>query len=308
MKTNPTVSIIMPLYNKEEWVADTITSILSQSFHDYELIVINDGSTDKSVEIVKSFQDDRIQIFNQKNCGVSTARNRGISKAKGKYITFIDADDIWRFRHLEYLVKAFELNNNIIMSTNEIVIVRDHKEQPQLPEMEEKRIEYKKYDYIDELYKNRFSICVGSSLIKRELLDKIEWFYEDISIGEDVNFFIRIACEGDIISSNYVGMVYMLLDKKGAMLSTKRVEYLPKYLKGINKRGCPFVVNLKLKKFIFIEYLKKGYQNRGYPLEIKELKRRDAGEVYRLGVWSILPYMIVRYMPKYIFKIVGKRG
>ncbi len=305
MRTEPTISIVMPLYNKERWVADTIQSILSQTFQDFELIIVDDGSTDNSIEAVKSFKDDRIRVINQKNSGVSRARNRGISESKGKFIAFIDADDIWRGKHLEYLIEAFERYTNTIYTANTIELVREEvtKVSSDLDD-----IDFKEYNYIESISNNQFNIHIGSVLFRRDILIKLNGFYEDMSIGEDVNLLLRTSCEGDAILCNYRGMVYRLLDTQGAMLSNSGVKYLPKYLKGINKRGCPFVVNLRLKKFIFIEYLKKGYQNRGYPLEIQELRRRDAGEEYRLGVWSILPYMIVRYMPEYLYQIIGKRG
>ena len=303
MKTALTVSIIMPLYNKEKWVADTIKSILSQSFKDYELIIINDGSTDSSLEVVKGFKDDRIKVLNQKNSGVSSTRNRGIYEARGKFIAFIDADDIWRVKHLEYLIKAFKRYPDAIYTANEIEIVTEKKIK-QLYKLD--NLIFKKYNYIKSISNNQFNIHIGSVMFKKDILIELNGFYEDMSIGEDVNLLIRASCMGEAILCNYKGMVYRLLDIHGAMLSNNRVKYLPKYLKGINKKRCSFLVNLRLKKFIFIEYLKKAYQNRNYPFGIHELSTREAGEDYKLGGWSIIPYMIVRFMPEYIYEIIRR--
>jgi len=88
-------SVVIPLYNKERSVKNTIESVLNQTFQDFEVIVVNDGSTDNSLEVVKSFNDERIRIINQKNSGVSSARNRGIKEAKYEWIAFLDADDLW---------------------------------------------------------------------------------------------------------------------------------------------------------------------------------------------------------------------
>ena len=93
----PFVSVIVPVYNGEKYISQTIESLIKQPCKDLEIIIINDGSTDKSESICKEFQakDSRIQYYSQKNSGVSVARNAGIEKSKGKYIAFLDADDVW---------------------------------------------------------------------------------------------------------------------------------------------------------------------------------------------------------------------
>ena len=104
------VSIILPAYNASLTIRDTIKSILNQSFKDFELIIINDGSTDGTVEVLRKFTDDRIRLFNFKNRGLPESRNRGIKKAKGKYISFIDADDMWVQQKLEFQYNALLSN------------------------------------------------------------------------------------------------------------------------------------------------------------------------------------------------------
>ena len=95
------ISIVMPVYNKEKYIARGIHSILVQTFKDWELIIIDDGSTDGSLNQCKKFRDSRIQVFHTLNRGVSEARNLGISKATGEYITFIDSDDFVAENYLE---------------------------------------------------------------------------------------------------------------------------------------------------------------------------------------------------------------
>ena len=89
------ISVVIPLYNKEKYIKRAIESVLNQTFQKFEIIVVNDGSTDKSAEIVQNIKDPRIRLINQKNAGVSAARNRGIQEAKYEYIAFLDADDFW---------------------------------------------------------------------------------------------------------------------------------------------------------------------------------------------------------------------
>jgi glycosyltransferase involved in cell wall biosynthesis len=99
----------MPLYNKEREVSTTIASILNQTFTDFELLVINDGSTDLSVQVVEKFDDPRISINNQENAGVSAARNTGVRLAQSELIVFIDADDLW---HSDFLATIIALTND----------------------------------------------------------------------------------------------------------------------------------------------------------------------------------------------------
>lgn len=95
------ISVIIPLYNKAHTIVDTINSVLNQTYQDFELIIVNDGSIDNGVELIQQrFSDDRIRIIHQKNAGASAARNRGVGESRSNYVTFLDGDDEW---HPEYL-------------------------------------------------------------------------------------------------------------------------------------------------------------------------------------------------------------
>src|SRR5262245_2597869 len=99
----PFFSVIIPLYNKENYIRNTLKCVLEQSFTDFEIIIVNDGSTDNGLKVVKEFTDSRIVIEEQTNKGVSAARNLGIEKAAGTMIALLDADDYWFPNHLEVL-------------------------------------------------------------------------------------------------------------------------------------------------------------------------------------------------------------
>lgn len=99
---NPTVSIIVPMYNAEKFVAQTIQSVIGQTYSSWELLLIDDGSTDKTHDVIQQYlSDDRIRYVHKTNGGQGSARNRGIALAKGEYLAFIDADDIWDASKLE---------------------------------------------------------------------------------------------------------------------------------------------------------------------------------------------------------------
>lgn len=101
-------SIVIPLYNKASFIKNTLKSVLKQSFQDFEVIIVNDGSTDNSLEEALTIEDKRIKIFEQKNQGAAVARNHGIEQAGSPYIALLDADDTWKTNHLFELKKQIE--------------------------------------------------------------------------------------------------------------------------------------------------------------------------------------------------------
>lgn len=103
------ISVIIPLYNKEYTIVDTINTVLAQSYQDFEVIIVNDGSTDNGVEkIQQNFNDKRIKIIHQKNEGVSAARNRGVYESLGEYVSFLDGDDEWHPEYLSIIYKTIK--------------------------------------------------------------------------------------------------------------------------------------------------------------------------------------------------------
>ncbi len=102
------ISVVIPLYNKEKSIATTLDSVLAQSYTDYEVIVVDDGSTDNSANIVRELTNEKIRLISQPNSGVSAARNTGIMAAKGAYVAFLDGDDIWDKDFLKTMVGLIE--------------------------------------------------------------------------------------------------------------------------------------------------------------------------------------------------------
>lgn len=124
----PFFSIVVPMYNCEKYIKECLVSICRQKYNNYEVIVINDGSTDNSAIIVEQFSmnDKRIKLFCQKNAGVASARNRGISKSRGSYIIFLDGDDLLVedgleevFRYLTYKETDMSICSSYVEFTNE---------------------------------------------------------------------------------------------------------------------------------------------------------------------------------------------
>ena len=103
------ISVVIPLFNKQDSIRSTIESVLAQSFRDFELIVVDDGSTDGSVDVVKAINDPRIRLIEKQNGGVSSARNEGIRNASYEYVAFLDGDDLWDSDYLREIVHLIEV-------------------------------------------------------------------------------------------------------------------------------------------------------------------------------------------------------
>lgn len=179
------LSVIIPLYNKADSIYRTIKSVLTQSFTDFELIIVNDGSTDHSRNVVTQIQDPRIKLINQDNKGVSAARNRGAKEAEGEWLMFLDADDIIYPESIRNLfILKDKLPEAIIYCGNYITYYNEQKE-----------IEACNLDssgYINDPFKYRWfkmwNIRLGSFIMKKDYFDVVNGFDQTLTKGEDVLF------------------------------------------------------------------------------------------------------------------------
>lgn len=175
------ISIIIPLYNKEHYIRNTLLSVVSQTYQDWEAIVIDDGSTDGSANNVRTVHDSRITFFQQENHGVSYTRNRAIKLAKGDFIAFLDADDVWTE---DYLEKMVQLSKSY---PNYYVFCSAQKGRPinTLPKDVSIIDDHCFYDYI---------YFTGCMFIRKVVFDKVGGFREGIQLGEDRDMWLRIGC------------------------------------------------------------------------------------------------------------------
>lgn len=111
----PIVSVIIPVYNKREYINETMNSVLNQDFNIFEIIVVDDGSTDESLEVIKENKDPRLRVFSQSNSGVERARNFGFSQSSGSFIVFLDADDLMRNSRLSKQLELFEAEEELVL-------------------------------------------------------------------------------------------------------------------------------------------------------------------------------------------------
>lgn len=174
----PKISIIVPIYNAEEYINSCIESLLNQSFVDYEIVLIDDGSTDKSFQICKKIQstDRRIKLFHQENQGVSSARKLGVAKSAGEYIFFMDADDTVQSIILEVLYDKISMGYDMVQCESSI------------------SGECSGVEFVNKMLKRQAPPNIWGKLIRRNLLDgNIMSIPSWIKIGEDYILNIRLG-------------------------------------------------------------------------------------------------------------------
>lgn len=180
MEKKPLVTVIIAVYNCEKYLAQAIESVLAQTYKAIEIIIIDDGSTDGSAEVAKSFLP-QIKYYFQENSGPGAALNQGISLSQGKLIAFLDSDDLWVADKLSYQMRAFESNPDL-----EAVFghVRQFKS-PELDEASKQSIQIP-VEVISGYFK-------GTMLIKREAFERVGWFDSQIKIGDFLDWYLRAS-------------------------------------------------------------------------------------------------------------------
>lgn len=197
------ISIVIPLYNKEHCIRQTLSSILLQNYQDFEIIIVNDGSKDKSVDIVNSINDDRIILINKENEGVSKTRNRGIKETKGEWIMFFDADDLMVEGCLQALVdlgKQFPEAN--ILSGN--FITRTEQVDLNSSVIRENCLISNPYELI---WKKKWNLRLGSFIAKKNIAP---YFVDNMAKGEDVLYCFDMLVNGKVAYTPCNTMIYVI--------------------------------------------------------------------------------------------------
>lgn len=292
-------SIVIPLYNKANYIENTLRSVLNQTFTDYEIIVINDGSTDNSVVKVLEFNDSRIQLYNQKNQGASVARNLGIEKAKYDYIAFLDADDLWMPNHLETLKTLIHNFPNVgIFASRYKLVFRNGKNYT--PKFNGISADFEGIvpDYFDASL--TYPISTSSSIvIPKYVFKKTGYFKPAISSGQDVDMWIRIASNYPVAISNKVTASYLHYIED----SLSKTPILDKKLKDFNDYKQLEESNPSLKKYLDlyrIEYALQ-YKIAGESKKSKELFKNILKE--NISFKTKIIYFLPRYILIFLLKL-----
>ncbi len=300
MNTNKLISVIIPLYNKEKYIEDTIKSVLNQTFTDFELIIVNDGSTDNSLKVIEKFNDERINVFSKENAGVSSARNYGIYKSKGEYIAFLDADDTYFKEHLNNLY-YFMLQNKGVN-----IVCDKYTSDKKIKSSENATITViNKNNILNYFSKSQFPFSLCNCLIKRKYIENYNLnFEEKLSIGEDINFILKLNQYSKIYLTNKYGLFYNRDDEDSIMNKLSKYRSLPNYFKNVAIHKYTSLENKKMKKFLQNEYLKIAFQNRNVKISFQEIK--DNIIKINLSILDKIKYIIIRFIPKIIMNNLKK--
>ena len=252
------VSIIMPVHNAGKFVRHAILSVLNQSYPNWELLIINDGSTDDSVYQVKRFEDDRIIFFNQKHKGVSAARNVGLTRMKGEYFCFLDADDVLPPRSLKARLSCFAENIGFVDgAVDTFDHVMQHKHDRWTPRAEGK--------VLSKLFRLSDACFFGLTWMVRRQPHLRYHFDESLGHCEDLLFFMSIADSGRYAFTEET-ILYYRKNPKSAMSNLRGLasgytalryrirELFPDKLSFFDK----FVYDYKVRRIMLLSFLRKS--------------------------------------------------
>lgn len=185
----PKVSVVIPVYNSAKYIEETLDSVLSQTYTDFEVIVVDDGSKDKTPSIVKQYQvkyPEKIRLIQKENGGPASARNAGIKVAWGEFIAFNDSDDLWLPLKLEKQMEHFNSDPQVGLVYSKYTSFRDDKELRTKPEKG-----YSGWIFTKLLSKS--IIQASTMMVKRECLDAVGLFDESFSLADEYDMSLRIA-------------------------------------------------------------------------------------------------------------------
>ena len=274
----PKVSVIIPLYNKKDRILNSIQSVLSQTYEDLELLVVNDGSTDGSDELIFEIDDPRLRLVSQSNQGVSVARNLGVSCASTEWIAFLDADDLWMPDFLHVMMNhAKKIGNNVFMGSNQKFGDTGILLHP--PNLK----------YGEKCY---FDLCSGSSsavnsscnLIPKEIFNKSGGFHPNQRIFEDWTLWMKIGAVCNFFYVNEVLSVYTHGGDDSASRIKRPVSELAKDIRTFLDAGDAILANpivLASTKLKIIRYLTRVILESSCPYLLINNGRKEAFELLR---------------------------
>ncbi|WP_069789917.1 glycosyltransferase family 2 protein [Cyanobacterium sp. IPPAS B-1200] len=300
----PLISVIIPVYNGEKTIQETIKSVLQQTFTDFELIIINDGSTDNTLEKIAQIEDDRVKVLSFANQGVSAARNLGIANSQGDYLAFLDTDDLWTEDKLELQLKALQENKEAVLAYSWINNI-------------DKNSKFlRSYSHIllngyvyEKLLISNFLGTASNPLIRRKVFAEIGNFEESFPYAEDWDLYLRIAKKYDFvcvplpqilyrISSNSLSTNTTKMEKYGLLVIEKNFADISPSLKSLKKSTLSdFYMYLSLKSVEGIPSFKKSLNGLRYfyfllqkdPLVIKTRKSLSSILLFKILVGLFLP-------------------
>ncbi|MFB2836318.1 glycosyltransferase family 2 protein [Floridanema evergladense] len=184
----PLISVIIPLYNSEKTIRETLESVLQQTFSDFEIIAVNDDSKDSTLDILATIKDPRLKVFSYPNRGLTVNRNRGLALAQGEFIAFLDHDDLWTADKLELQLKALQENPQAAVAYSWVDLIDESSQFIRsCPHFKDRRNVYERVltDFI--------VVAISNPLIRKSALEKVGYLDESLFGPDDLDLFLRLA-------------------------------------------------------------------------------------------------------------------
>ena len=297
-------SVIIPLYNKEAYITKTVQSVLTQTFSEFELIIVNDGSTDNSLSIAKTINDKRIKVIDQKNFGVSIARNNGVSVSTYDNIAFLDADDWWD--------KNFLLEMSCILNDFPEAGIYGSKYYWMKNGKRQLSINHKGADfrgYIDYFEAYTYSLWMPltsiSTVIKKNVFNDLKGFKSNLKFGEDFDFWVRAALKYKIAYVNKPLAYYNQdISSKNKVVGTNRLFNKEAHyifnLDYLNESEKEFPLLKKLLDRLRVQDLVNYYLKNKYSNEVNNILKKIDFKEHSIYYWMIykMPKVLVRIFLK----------
>lgn len=301
------VSVIVPMYNVDKYIEECLDSLLQQSYNNYEIILINDGSTDKTLEKCKKYENGKIRIINQSNQGVSIARNNGLMESRGEYILFVDADDVCSKKYIEKLVEALEQENNIDMAIcnyTKIIEILDNEK------LADNNVIIPSKNLLNEMIQNELKEgYLWNKIFKRSIIENNNIKFENnISVWEDLYFVLEYLLKANKVI-RIKDILYYYRTREGSAInrkeSLKGLKHKLKILELILKNICKYEDKSSnnvikklyitiLLKILLIEYKEKIETKDDIKEKIKEIEK--IAKTINIGVKNILKYIYLKIM------------
>lgn len=302
------ISIVIPLYNKEKSIASTLQTVLNQTFSDYEIVIVNDGSTDNSVAEVEKVQDSRVRLIHQQNAGVSAARNRGIKEAMGELIAFLDADDEWMPEYLATQIQLYHKYSDCkVFACNYKFRNADGTISPtnirNLPFREE-----------DGILSNYFVVAscshpplwTSAVMVKKQAMQAIGGFPLGIKSGEDLLTWARLAVNGMIAYSKRPLAVFIFDER---IFNADQKQRMPESVDVVGNelfklyKANPGIVGIKQYVGLWHKmrariFLSKHLRWRAFYECVRAIQYHVSVKILVFLILSLMPYRIVDFILK----------